>query len=79
MFDDFGSAPSMPAVPPATPPPAPPRLPPLAQTVTAPADQAQADAKKAQARTGRDTTTYTSPLGVVTPGRNITRKTLLGT
>jgi hypothetical protein len=78
MFDDFGS-PSMPSVPPATPPPPPPPLPPLAQTVTAPADEAQAEARKDVRRRTREQNVYTSPLGVVTPGRNVSRKTLLGT
>ena len=76
-MEDFGG-PSMPTVPPPEPPPPPPRLPPLAATVSAPADQAQAQAKKAVAQTGRATTTYTSPMGVVTPGRNVGKKTLLG-
>ena len=80
MFDDFGGSPPMPAVPPAVPPPPPPPpLPPLAQTVSAPADEAQAKARAQTRRTGRDQNVYTSPLGVVTPGRNIARKTLLGT
>ena len=30
-------------------------------------------------RTGREQNVYTSPLGVVTPGKNVARKTLLGT
>ena len=78
MFDDFGGAPPMPNIPPATPPPPPPPLPPLAQTVSAPADEAQAKAKSQTRGTGREQNVYTSPLGVVTPGRNISRKTLLG-
>ena len=68
----------MPNIPPATPPPPPPPLPPLAQTVSAPADEAQAKAKSQTRGTGREQNVYTSPLGVVTPGRNISRKTLLG-
>ena len=78
MWDDDFGGPSMPTVPPATPPPPPPPLPPLAETVSAPADQAQAEAKSRTRRTGREQTVYTSPLGVVTPGRNVARKTLLG-